>query len=96
MQIRLPGDYTSTTDKALNKPNSSNVTAFQTVTAALPAAGASSGAPTNNNPTDQAAAGATHNNNNNGDANQFQVNARAAAIAQSIARSEAIKKAQGG
>ena len=45
----------------------------------------------NTKPTNQAAGIAA-----NGDQNQFQANARAAAIAQAQAKQEAIKKAQGG
>lgn len=105
MQIRLPGDYKSTID-IVNKQSQSNNTAFQTAggtlggaidgNGAAATAGAATKPPaTNDKATDPGAAGATH-NHNNGDANQFQANARAAAIAQMIAKSEAIKKAQGG
>jgi hypothetical protein len=67
MQIRLPGDYTSNTDIALNKPNSSNNTASQTSGRTLGGAIDGNGAPapaakppaTNDNPTDPGAARAT-------------------------------------
>lgn len=64
MQIRLPGDYTSNTYSALNKPNQSNVHAEQTVFTTLGTVitGASPPAAkppaTNDNPTDPAAAAA--------------------------------------
>ena len=66
MQIRLPGDYTSTTDKTLNKPSQSGNTAFQTAGAALgstingvdPAPAPAKAPATNVTPTDPGAAAA--------------------------------------